>query len=168
MPPHAMGRCTSGACGLAGCDNGWADADGMSANGCECALDANAVTCGMATDVGMLAVGANRMLSGNLLPAGSSDWFQVTFATGGHPHVRLATNPGMNHRIDVQTSCLSSDLLMCPDTMGPSSGITEWEFSDMAGSGMARNTPWPGHVYVRVSTTAMTRVCMNYLLVVSN
>jgi len=37
--PHAMASCTSGACGIDGCDDGWDDCDGDPSNGCEQSLD---------------------------------------------------------------------------------------------------------------------------------
>jgi len=34
-PPHAVGVCDDGSCGVGGCDQGWADCDGDPQNGCE-------------------------------------------------------------------------------------------------------------------------------------
>ncbi len=44
--PHAAPQCTAGACGFAVCDPGWADCDGVQANGCEVDLTSDAANCG--------------------------------------------------------------------------------------------------------------------------
>ncbi|MFO0652052.1 MAG: hypothetical protein U0326_37880 [Polyangiales bacterium] len=43
---NATETCTAGACAIARCDTGFGDCDGMVANGCEAALDADARNCG--------------------------------------------------------------------------------------------------------------------------
>lgn len=45
-PPGGTASCVAGACGLAGCQTGFADCDGSAASGCESALATDAKNCG--------------------------------------------------------------------------------------------------------------------------
>ena len=46
MVPHASATCSAGACGVATCDTGFADCDGMAMNGCETNLGGDSTNCG--------------------------------------------------------------------------------------------------------------------------
>jgi hypothetical protein len=45
-PPHAIPACVDGACGIAECEAGWSDCDGIAANGCERDLANSVTSCG--------------------------------------------------------------------------------------------------------------------------
>lgn len=53
-PAHASAACASGTCGIAACDSGWADCNGMIADGCERAVD-TVMDCGSCDRSCMLA-----------------------------------------------------------------------------------------------------------------
>jgi hypothetical protein len=151
--------CSAGFCGIAGCDSGWFDVDGDNGNGCECALDSNGSSCVGTTPVGPIAVGSGQTLNGNLVPAGASDWFSVSFAPGGHPHVTLTGNPG-GHFLRLQGTC--GGALQCG---GP---VTDWDFydtTDMPHS--TRDVPAPTVILVEVGTTGGP-TCSQYAVAVSN
>ncbi len=49
--PHAISACSSGACAVAGCTSGWADCDGLPANGCEVSIATSTSNCGACGNV---------------------------------------------------------------------------------------------------------------------
>lgn len=48
--PHAYPTCSSSACQIGGCESGFADCDGVVANGCEIDLSADVMNCGACTN----------------------------------------------------------------------------------------------------------------------
>jgi hypothetical protein len=123
-PPAANGSvdCVSGRCTMVSCVAGWFDADGSSANGCECELEASEgrdATCATAFDLGSFPdTGADLTIRGKVAPTGDEDWFQFrapdnadTTCDAYHVDVRFTANPGSVFRMDVHrgscgpTSC---------------------------------------------------------------
>jgi hypothetical protein len=105
-------------------------------------------------------------VSGNLVPAGSTDWFSITFAAGGHPHVTLTGNPG-GHSLNVFSSCGTP--VGCQDIGG--TNVTDWEFYDTPPPPPHLDAPRlvaaPTQVIVQVTTTAAA-TCANYTVSISN
>jgi hypothetical protein len=126
--------CSAGTCVIVACTAGWADADGIGANGCECALEPaelgpgspgescfNPINLGTLPDDG----GTGFEVRGKIAPSGDDDWFSfvgqdsaddtcdaynvdVRFAPGG--------NPGTAFRIDVyRGTCDSTTCTNIPD-----------------------------------------------------
>lgn len=55
-PPNAAGACIEGTCGIASCDPGWGDCDGVRANGCETEI-ATATGCAVCVAAGAVEGG---------------------------------------------------------------------------------------------------------------
>ncbi|MEI8255188.1 MAG: hypothetical protein WCJ30_05890 [Deltaproteobacteria bacterium] len=172
---HGMGACVNNRCQIGSCETGYGDLDRNAVNGCECATGMVSSNCGTPTDLGMMAAGGMRMAQGVLATTTAEHWIRVTFAPGGHPRIRLTTNPGMTYRFDVVRSCAPNMQLPCADRMPGGTGITDFEFFDNPGdSGMpnsdlpARMTPAPATTLIRMTTTAAPTECTQYTLAVSN
>jgi hypothetical protein len=158
-PANASGVGSGGNCAIGGCASGWVDVDGNVGNGCECAVDSNGSSCVGTTPVGPIAVGGSTTLSGNLVPAGASDWFAVSFVAGGHPHVTLTRNPG-GHFLRLVGTC--GGPVACG---GP---VTDWDFYDTTDqTHSTRNVPAPTLMIVEVASTGGP-TCGQYAVSVSN
>ncbi len=160
-PANASAQCSSGLCGIAACNSGWYDLNATASDGCECVRDSNGPDCGSATPVGPIGVGGSTTLGGNLVPAGSNDWFVVSFAPGGHPHITLGANPG-GQTLGVMNDCAGN--VTCTDGSGGS--VNDWEFSDTAGPHTTRDIPFPTQVIVHVQ--GGSAVCAQYSVSVTN
>lgn len=108
-----------------------------------------------------------RTITGNLVPAGSDDWFVVSFAMGGHPRIQFMSNPGMMYSFEVRSNC-GADVFTCPDRPEGATGLVDWEVQDTPGMHTSRDVPWPTTVFIRVRTSAMMPMCANYALVISD
>ncbi len=163
-PLHATARCQSGTCDYSSCDAGFTDLDGNRTNGCECATDSVADTCGGAMSLGAIGVGGSRTANGNIAPSADSDWYDVSFAPGGAPSIQVTTDPG-GVRLEVVSGCGAAAACMS----GSSGSVTAWSFDDTvppAMGGTTRNVPYPGSMRFRVFSG--TPSCMNYAVRVSN
>jgi hypothetical protein len=167
QPAHGMGRCEAGACGIATCDPGFADFDGVAENGCECAVGTGGASCTTAFDLGTLAGGAMREVNGVLRMPGEERWYRVGLTSTGQPDLRLTTNPGGSVRFEVRTACTAT-ALSCPDRGEGATGIDTWEMRDTPGTHTSRDTPIPGSVLVRVYTTAPIEGCSPFALTARN
>jgi hypothetical protein len=174
---NGVGACVAGSCQVGSCTMGYADIDRNPMNGCECMSGAISTSCGTPTDQMTIASGGMRMVDGLLSTTMGEHWMRVSFATGGHPHIRFMTNPGMAYRFDVVSGCGTGAQVMCPDRTEGATGLTEWEYFDApsdAGVGDGgpmpemRMNPWPATLYVKVKTTMNSTACMRYTLVFSN
>lgn len=106
-------------------------------------------------------------VSGNLIPASSSDWFSISFAAGGHPHIALSTNPG-GHTLNVFSSCGAAISCMT----GAGGGVTTWEFFDMVNTPPntdlpARRVAAPTQAIVQVVTSGGP-TCSDYVVTITN
>src|SRR5205807_2781854 len=110
LPAHTNGTtCSASKCTIAQCAPPYYDVNGNYPDGCECLADGNGTQCNTPTILGSLVVGGSATASGNVVPAGDNDWFQITF-TGNtnfayHPKVALTTNPGNQFQFDVYSNC---------------------------------------------------------------
>jgi Cys-rich repeat protein len=167
-PPHAVGRCAAGACAIASCEAGYENVDGMVDNGCECALGTSGTACSSATNVSMVGTGMMQAVRGVLRMPGTDHWYRISFAMGGAPRVRLATNPGGAVRFDVRADCGAAMPFACPDRMEGSVGLDAWEMADTPEMHNSRMVTFPSAVVVRVHATAPIPGCQEYVLAVSN
>jgi hypothetical protein len=71
--PHAVPKCEVGTCGIAVCDDGYADCDGDPANGCEVALGEGGGTCETAFDLGSVCGDGNSLRTISIGGVGQ-DW----------------------------------------------------------------------------------------------
>ncbi len=116
--PRGTVQCLSGACRMASCDPGWLDADGSTANGCECEMESTegrGEACSSAFNLDDLRggpfvdnAGADFTVRGKIAPAGDEDWFRFTAVDSAdttcdayHVDVRFTSNPGAVFRMDV-------------------------------------------------------------------
>lgn len=171
---HGTGACVSGRCQVGACEMGYSDLDHNAMNGCECMTGMVSSNCGTPTDLGMMAVGGTRPVTGVLATMTAEHWVRVNFAPGGHPHIQFMTNPGMAYRFAVATSCMPTATLHCPDRAEGATGLTNWEYFDNPNdSGMpndpdAAMTPPPTSVLIHITTTMPTTMCTPYTLTVTN
>jgi hypothetical protein len=112
---NATVACTTGACRLASCNDGWANLDGSDDTGCETPVDPYPDTCGEATGVGDVPDNGTAIdVGGTIAPAGDQDWFTfnaVDTADSGAPgapscdnfslRIAFTSNPGGVYRFEV-------------------------------------------------------------------
>ncbi len=169
--------CGGGVCSVATCTGGYVDVDKTYADGCECLDSGFGGSCGSATGVGTIALGASTTRSGNLPTLGQENWFQVTFANQSgltyHPKVQLTTNPGNEFIFDVRSNC-GGGTLACAVESGVADGRTLWEVATNAGDTTGLTfAPTPpvgtaGSVWIRVRRVSSSATCNGYVLTISN
>jgi hypothetical protein len=187
--PNATGEsCVSGSCKVTSCTANYYDQNGIFSDGCECAGDAYGAACNLASDVGILAVGGTASRIGNVVPAGDSDWFKVTFQASAtcnfHPKITLSMG-SLPIAMRVYTACASGSASggqTCSAVEGGSSSsknITLWEYTHAATCGDLMSidpTPaktgayitLPTTVWVHVFATASSTSCLPYTLNFAN
>ena len=130
-------QCLSGACRVAACQSGSVDVNSAYSDGCECLDSPTAKTCGAATALGTLGIGASLNRTGVLPLAGGENWFVVTFTGNGstsyHPRIQISASGGDALRFDVLTSCAGGGL-PCSVEGGSSTNRTIWEVQYANGS----------------------------------
>jgi hypothetical protein len=180
MPPNSTSaNCQASSCKVTACAPNWYNSNGAHADGCECQADAIANTCGGATNLGTVPIGANSSVNGNLVPTGDEDWYQITFQTAAtcafDPEIILNAG-GAPVRIQVFTNCSASAFTCAAGgTSGAAAGFLTWEYNHSALCG--NNLPIdptpataPGYitvpttVWVRVFATASSTTCLPYTL----
>lgn len=178
----AVAGCGNGTCSIVACQSGYFDIDKNANNGCECLSDSVGPTCNGATGLMPLNLGDTTSATGNLVPSGKENWFQVTFKGNGslnyHPHVKLSTNPGNAFLFDLFSNCAGSTV-GCGKEGGTANGRTDWEVS-YSGPNPAADPNNPGFkaipevgnagtVYIRVYRANGAPVsCDNFVLSVTN
>ncbi len=175
LAPHTTsGACQNGMCVVTGCQNNFFDLDGQWGDGCECAGDGVGSSCGNATGKGQLTIGQSINITGNVVPANSEDWYQITFAgdhgsKSFHAQVAFGVNPNNWFRFDVFADCANNGV-NCSD--GASTGLTQWEiYWGDQGSGAYNPIGAFGNnntVYIRVRRVAGPVTCDSYTLTVSD
>lgn len=170
-------NCGGGVCSVATCAAGYVDVNRTYTDGCECADSGNAGSCGGATALGTVALGATITKPGNLPLVGQENWFQVTFAnqsaTTYHPMIALSTNPGGAYRFDVRNGC-GGAALACVVESTQSLSLTSWEEltngGDPTGITFAPTPPVGsgGSVWVRVFRASGGATCDTFVLTISN
>jgi hypothetical protein len=174
--------CSGGNCTVQTCDAGYYDVDGLCSDGCECAASAVA-SCASPTVLSLSGLGTSAVATGNLIPTGTSDWYQATFSgntsASYHPLVTLSTNTNSEYMFDVLSACptssgTSSVSLACGvETGNSSTGVTTWEV--MYASGVYFSSPYfipitpVGTILIHVYRAPGAAVdCTPYTLTVSN
>jgi hypothetical protein len=178
---HCVGNvasfsCTSNTCSVGSCAAGYFDVDGLCANGCECQA-APVGTCAVPLALGTLMVGGQAIVNGNLVPAGTDTYYQVTFsgntASAYHPHVSLAGNPNGEFAFDILNDC-SGNSPTCVDVDGGQPlGLTEWETQYQSGVLFSAPSfaaiPSVGTVLIHVYRVAgIPADCNTYTVVINN
>jgi hypothetical protein len=111
-PPHGRVECVGGACTMRDCPAGFADADGQSSNGCECALESSegsGESCAAPIDLGEIPDTAGDVtIRGKIAPADDEDWYRFvgrdtadSTCDAYNVDVRFTENPGAAYRMDV-------------------------------------------------------------------
>src|SRR5690606_29998017 len=121
---------------ITACASGFSNMDGIHANGCECEADTVGNSCNLAFDLGSVPIGGAGARTGNLVPAGDSDWYKITFQPAAScsfsPRVTLNTSAPV--ALQVYTSCSGSSpagSFACVEG-GNSIGVANlktWEFT---------------------------------------
>jgi Cys-rich repeat protein len=174
LTAHASsGACMSGMCVVTGCQMGYYDVDGQWGDGCECLADSFSAMCAAPTGLGNVPIGTSIVRTGNLVPSGNEDWFQVTFngdhsSLSFHAQVQLTTNPNGWFVFDVFSDCAPTSV-NCADAAG--TGLIWWEiyWKDQT-SGAYNPIKDFGNantVYIRVRRIAGAVTCDNYTLTIS-
>lgn len=111
--PQATAGCVGGACTVASCDAGWSNADGTSANGCECARNeavandtaTTATYLGNLPDTGATASTKTRIMPWSATEGLDVDWFRIDaaddFIGNFSLTVTLTDLPANNYRMTV-------------------------------------------------------------------
>ncbi|HEY3358550.1 MAG TPA: choice-of-anchor D domain-containing protein [Polyangia bacterium] len=118
---HGTPKCVAATCSVDTCAAGWFDLNGSFADGCECQKSGTGgADCSHAVNLGTVADnGASVSVSGNLVPDGDEDWYQVTatnpsWASGCNPFlvdIRLTVNTNNVFRVDVyRGACVTGGL----------------------------------------------------------
>jgi hypothetical protein len=166
--------CGGGAgCSIGACNANAVDVDGNYANGCEVVDEGNGGSCGTATSLGTLGVGAAvNTLSSTIAIGGSSDFFFVSFPPlgangGGTPRIRFTRNDGSIFRFEVTSGCPAAPL-GC-GSGGTATNLQEWAFVDDQSipgprQWSTRDVAWPSPVYVRVFRTTPGTSAAQYQL----
>src|SRR5581483_3602344 len=176
LPQHALGSlCSNSQCVVAQCAPFFYDVDGSFADGCECQEDTNGPVCSAPTQLGTLSVGGTTSVSGNSVPAGDSDWFEITLTgntnTAYHPKVSFASNPA-GYVFDVYSNC-ANGTQGCGEG-GVSTSRTIWEvfYSNGSPSGATwapiRAVGNNGLLFIRVYRPGGTASCASFVLTISN
>jgi hypothetical protein len=187
--PNASGEaCVGGMCTITGCTAGYHNQNGTFGDGCECAEDAFTNSCTTATNLGSLGVGGPPLTrTGNLVPTGDTDWFQMTFNTAAatcawRPRVTVG---GVGVVFRVYTTCSSGtagggQTCSAAETgTSASRDLTSWDYNHSTTcnpiEGAIDPSPATGSyimhpttVWIRVSATASSTSCLPYTLTVSN
>jgi len=140
-----------------------------------CPIDGATHDCPSATDLGMLALGANLSVTSNLPPAGGEDWYAVTFASNTnpmyHPHVYLTTNTDNAARFDILSGCGTA--LDCMGS-GQATGLTDWETHYTAGDPASPGfqaipaVGAGGRILIRVFRSTAVTGCDMYSITIAN
>jgi hypothetical protein len=172
--------CAVGNCVVTSCAAGFANIDNAPTNGCECATDTFANSCGAALTTNV-AVGATVTLTGKIETAAGSDWMRVTFtdrAVGQpyHPKIVLSDTAGGQYAMDVQSACgTPAACSTAGNGVNNESGtnVTTWEHFNSAyipGAGCCSdNTPHVTSVFVRIyRKNGDAPTCTNYTVTATN
>jgi hypothetical protein len=171
--------CIGGACRTAGCALGHADIDGAVGNGCECATDVNATSCGSAGTI-TVPLSATSNLTGVVETATGSDYVRFNFAVSSvgaafHPKVQLVDSAGGQYAMDVLSSCAA--VAGCSTTGGANNesgtAVSVWEANYnayTAGPGCCSDdTPRVSSVIVRIYRKfANAPTCTRYTVTATN
>jgi len=173
-------------CSIAACNPGYYDVDGQYCDGCECKDDGWGKSCGAASNLGSVGVGASTSATGVLPFAGDENWFSVTFtgnnSTSFHPNVFFSNNPNGEYVFDMQpNACGGTCNPAVPATCcgsegnGPCVAKVDWEtFYQVGFNCIGSNRPNQcnlipiGTVYIRVYRATGGPTCDSFTINFSN
>jgi hypothetical protein len=178
-------ECLGGVCKIKNCASGFADVDGNSANGCECADDSTAVHACPGSDFGTVGLGSERTYSSKNPILTQSDWIKVTFVGArsnklSNPRIKLTMPAGFTDPIpfqfEVQQTSCGGTRPPC-DEGGAASATTDWatrygaaatgSYGDMLFTPILTGTTGDAVVYVRVFyKTGAAATCLPYTLTI--
>jgi hypothetical protein len=143
-PPadHGTTGCTGGVCTMASCADGWADVNGSTADGCECAVESPEVpnACGLARNLGTFAdSGWDVTVTGKIGSATDVDCYSLsgpdspdTLADMYHIDITFTSNPGLQFEMQVfRGDCATVSCASTTDTYA-------WYTDYTTGSGTTR------------------------------
>lgn len=172
LPAVSSMSCAGQTCSITQCEPGRYDVDRTLANGCECVDDTSSATCANATDLGVVALGTKKSVTGVIPVAGGDDWYVVS--TTGSPvpmlGAGLANGVADGFQIEVRGSCSSGPLTCGLGGNAASIG----SFNGQGGGGPVclfdtnaqRTSTHPTKIFVRVSRTTSGQSCKPYTLTV--
>jgi hypothetical protein len=101
--------CSLASCQITSCGTGYADIDGASGNGCECASDSYAQTCGSASTI-TVPIGGNATMTGVVESAQGSDYAVFAFSNKPvgstyHPKIQMTNSAGGQYAMTVLDTC---------------------------------------------------------------
>jgi hypothetical protein len=165
-------------CGVGICAAGYTDMDKQFSDGCECQEDANATTCGAATDLGTFNVGTSTgiAIAGKITPLSKVEYLRINFAG-------QATCPAFSPTIQISelTGGVYFDILQSDCSTTPTCGTAEsptllkvFETNyTSCGAGAESTYTAPASIgtsfVIKVYTTvSSSTTCMPYNLTISN
>jgi putative metal-binding protein len=172
-------QCGMATCQISTCGTGYANIDGASGNGCECASDSYAQTCGNASTIAV-PIGGTATMTGVIESAAGSDFAIFAFSdkpvgSSFHPKIQITNSAGGQYAMTVLDSC--NVPATCNDG-GNGSNSDVWEATfDSAAPGTyqpgpgccADNTPHPINQIVRVfRKNGDAPTCVAYTITASN
>jgi hypothetical protein len=147
---NGVPKCEAAQCKVDTCNPGYYDLNGLFSDGCECAKQGTGgADCAHAVNLGTLPDnGATASVTGNLVPSGDEDWYQVnatnpSWQNGCNPFridIKLAVNTNNVFRMDVyKGACVTGGLCAavgdevseaagecpCLPTLNPGPGVSQ-------------------------------------------
>jgi hypothetical protein len=163
---HASESCSTGTCTLTSCDAGWANVDGSSANGCECAIESPEAggTCAAAQSLGTFSdtPTTDQTVSGKLTSSSDIDCYTFsasdtadTTCDAFNVDIRFTANPSTQFQFNVYRGNCSTQV--CATT----TDSYNW-YVDYAGACVNPTGTAPcGECGCRVANTLGYNLCIN-------
>jgi hypothetical protein len=137
---NATATCGTGSCLISSCNAGWANTDGIDANGCECQNEATeaAGVCGSAYNLGTLTdPSGSTTVTGKINISGDVDCFTFNGADSAdttcdtyHVDIRFTANPGNQFQFNVYRPNCST--VACASTIDSYAWYTDYTSGSMA------------------------------------
>ncbi len=189
--PNGTASCDGSLCVVSTCDEGWADADGIFENGCECeavADDHGGADCAGAYDLGSISdatPGTSVTVEGFVSSSAPHDWYRFsavdspdTSCDDFHVDVHFDANPGDAVRLDVYLNDCSASVCDADTEFVVATDFIELTGTEPTGECPCGATPAAGSnicsdnsavYYVAVHLApGMTMGCEPYQLTISN
>ena len=172
--------CGMATCQISTCGSGYANIDGASGNGCECASDSYATSCANATTI-TVPIGGTATMTGVVESANGSDFAVFAFSdkpvgSAFHPKIQLTNSAGGQYAMDVLDTCATP--ATCNDGgNGSSSDVWEATYDSVApgtyqpGAGCCQDaiSPHPVNMIVRIfRKNGDAPTCVSYTITASN
>lgn len=170
----AQWQCSQGACGIAQCEVGTSNANGVVADGCECGVGTWPPDCASAAVVAVpLGTGPTNpvLLTGGIPSSSGSAWFQVVFAkpalgTPYHFWISLTDSHGGEFKMNVRTDCTTMGT--CSDDTGDDVATWETTTKYVPGNGCCADNEDASHVLVEVVRANTQSTCNSFTVRLQN